>query len=128
MRTSFKTLVSKKATTWQLKKYWKCDNFFMKISVFELSHGIKNIYQGNLHLESTHWRNKNWQLLLLKVCDSFRFAQSKNTDSVLWSVLVFFTDKIRPSKYCLREVNLIFFVKIFSLMCQDVNLIQKIVV
>ena len=36
--------------------------------------------------------------------------------------------KIRPNKYCLREVNLVFHMYIFSLMCQSVNLFRKIAV
>ena len=74
--------------------------------VFQLSHGIKYIHRSNLHPQHTHWRKYFVQLILLKVCESCRFEQSKKTWSVLYSVWVFFAfiEKNLPNKYCLWEV------------------------
>ena len=42
----------------------------------------------------------------------------------MW-VLLTFLEKIKPCKYCLWEVDLVFYMKIFRLMCQSVNLFRK---
>ena len=49
------------------------------------------------------------QLLLLKVCDLFRFGQIKTHEKYfgLYESSFIFIEKIRPNKYCLCEVNLI---------------------
>ena len=56
--------------------------------------------------------------------------QSKKTWGILWSTWIFceLLDKRRPSKYCLWEVNLFFYIYIVSLICQIVNLLWKIAV
>ena len=66
----------------------------------------------------------------LKVCESFLLRQMDKTCSALWSlwVLFAFLEKRRPNKYCLREVNLVSCMQIFSLICQCVNLVWNIVV
>ena len=53
--------------------------------------------------------------------------QSKKACSILWSVWVFFAflEKRRPEKYCLLEVNLVYHIQIFSLVCKSVNLFEK---
>ena len=60
----------------------------------------------NIH---THWRKRFLQLLLLKVCGSFRFWQIKKFEVHFGLYESSLTDigKGRPSKYCLCEVNLI---------------------
>ena len=69
-------------------------------------------------------------LLLLKVCESFRFGQIKKLEVLfgLYESSFTFIEKIRPNKYCLCGVNLIFYMQVFSLMGQDMNLAQKIAV
>ena len=39
---------------------------------------------------NTHWRKNFLQLLLLKVCELFRFGQIKTREVYFWSVRVFF--------------------------------------
>ena len=69
-------------------------------------------------------------LLLLKVCESFRFEQLKKVEVYFGLYEFFFTfiEKKRPNKYCLCEINLIFYMQVFILMDQDVNLAIKIAV
>ena len=63
----------------QLKKSQNNDKLLEKTNVFQLSDGIKNIHRSKLHLQHTHWRKKVLQLLLFKVCESFRFGQIRKT-------------------------------------------------
>ena len=72
-RTSFRILVSKKATTWRVMI-----NFYNKI-VSQLSHRAKYIHQGKLYQYHTHWRKWFLQVALLEVCGSFLFGRSKRT-------------------------------------------------
>ena len=51
----------------------------MKNNVFQSSHGIRNIHRSKLHLQHTHCGKLFLQLLLLKVCESFQFGQSRET-------------------------------------------------
>ena len=61
------------------------------------------------------------------VYGSFIFRQIKNTCGILWSVRVFFTflEVRRFNKYCLWEANLVFYMQLFSLMWQNVDLLWK---
>ena len=57
------------------------------------------------------------------------FASERvNKSSILWYLWVLFTfrEKKRQNKCCLWEVNLIFYIYKFSLMCEIVNLFRKI--
>ena len=69
-------------------------------------------------------------MLLLKVCESFRFGQLKKVKVYFGLYEFFFTfiEKKRPNKYCLCKVNLISYMQVFILMDQDVNLALKIAV
>ena len=55
------------------------------------------------------FRNAILQLLLLKVCETFLFTQSKEVCSILWSAWAFFAFvvKRRSNSYCLWEENLV---------------------
>ena len=77
-----------------------------------------------------HTGEKIFHLLLLKVCESFRFGQIKKLEVLfgLYESSFTFIEKIRPNKYCLCGVNLISYMEVFSLMGQDMNLTQKIAV
>ena len=70
------------------------------------------------------------QLVLLKVCDSLRFGQIKKLEVSfgLYEPSFTFTVKKRSNKYCLCEADLNSYMKVFSLMGQDVNLAKKIAV
>ena len=130
IRTSFKTLVSKKTTIWRLKKYQSNNKLLEKITSPKLSHGTKNIHRSKLHLKHTQWRKKILQLMLLNVCESFRFRQIKKLEVYfgLYESSFTFIEKRRPIKYCLCEANLISYMQVFNLMGQDVNLARKIAV
>ena len=103
MWTSFKKLVSKETTIWRLKNLTVTINFF-KNNVFQLSHGIKNIEASCIY---TQWSKFFLQLLLLKVCESFRLGQLKKPEVHFGLYESTFTliEKRRPNKYCLFEVN-----------------------
>ena len=103
---------------------------FRKNNVFQLSHGTKNIHQSKLHLQHTLWRKSFLQLLLLKVCESFRFGNIKKLEVhfCLHESYFTFTEKRRLNKYCLCKVNLMLYVQVFSLIGQDMNLAPKVVV
>ena len=62
----------------------------MKSNVFQLSHRIKNIHRRKLYQQHTHWRKGFLQLVLVKVCGSFLFRQSKKTRGILWSIQAIF--------------------------------------
>ena len=68
------------------------------------------------------------QLLLLKICETFLFRQSKKACSIIWSTWVFFAflEKRRPNKYCLWKLSLVFHIKRLS--CQSVHLLCVLVV
>ena len=57
------------------------------------------------------------QLLLFKVCESFRFGQIKKLEVYfgLQESSFTFIEKIRPNKHCLCEENLISHMQVFSL-------------
>ena len=70
------------------------------------------------------------QLLLLTVCELFRFGQIKKREvyfGLCESSFTFMENK-RPNKYCLCEADLISYMWVFSLMGQDVNLARKVAV
>ena len=97
------------------------------INVFQLSYRTKNICRSNC-IYNIHTGELFLQLLLLKVCESFRFRQIKKLE-VYYGLQEFyftFTEKKRLNKYCLCEVNLVSYMQVFSLMGQDVNLTGKI--
>ena len=58
------------------------------------------------------------------------FQADQKAQNLLWSMWVFlaFLQMIRPYKNSLWEVDLVFYMKIFRLMCQTVNLFWKIAV
>ena len=58
---------------------------------------------------NTHWKKYFLQLLLLKVCGSFRFRQIKKLEVYfgLYESSFIFVEERRPNKYYLCEVNLI---------------------
>ena len=68
------------------------------------------------------------RLLLLKVCQSFKFGHIKNFDVHfgLYESSFTFIEERRSNKYCLRDANLNSCMLVFSLMDQVVNLVQKI--
>ena len=82
-----------------VEKISKLRQTFGKNNVFQLSHGLKNINRSKLHLEHTHRRKRFLQLLLFKdvqnflvlltVCESFRFRQMRCT-LVCTSLLCFY--------------------------------------
>ena len=67
------------------------------------------------------------QLLLLKVCESFRFGQIKKLEVYfgLYEPSFTFIEKKRLNKYCLCGVDLISYMYVFSLVGQGVNLARK---
>ena len=71
---------------------------------------INNIHRSKLYHWHAHLQKTFLQLLLLKVCETFIFRQSKKLCSILWSIWVFFAflEKRRSNRYCLWEVNLVF--------------------
>ena len=66
IRTSFKTLVSKKTTIWWLKKSHSNNKLLELNNVFQLSHRTKSIRRSKLYLKIF------LQLPLLKVCESIK--------------------------------------------------------
>ena len=97
IRTSFKTLASKKATaTWQLKKSLSNNKLLWKVMPSRWS----------MEWKHTHWKKGFLLLLLLKVCGLLLFRKSKKTFGILWSVWVFFAFLgIKGlNKYCLLVV------------------------
>ena len=82
----------------------------MKNNNLQLSHEIKNICQSKLYQRHTHLRKTFIQLLLLKICETFLFRQSKNVCSTLWFVLASFgfLEKRRPNRYCLWKKKISF--------------------
>ena len=110
IRTSFKTLASKKVAKWRLKKSQSNDKLSRKVMSFSYNR-MKNIHQSKLYQYYTHWRKDFLQLPLLKVCGSFLFRQSKKTRGIIWSVWVFFAflEVRRQNKYSLWEANLVFY-------------------
>ena len=66
-------------------------------------------------------------LLLLKICELIHHKHIKKCKVYfcLW-VFLAFLQKLRPYKYCLWEVDLLFYMKVFRLMCQSANLFWKI--
>ena len=83
----------------------------IKNNVFLLSHGIKSIHRSKLYQQYTHLRKNFLQLLLSKACETFLFRQYNKVYSILWSERVFFAflEKRRPTRYWLREENLVFY-------------------
>ena len=77
-----------------------------------------------------HSRKFFLKLLLLKVCESFRFGQIKRLEVYfdLYESSFTYTEKRRPNKYCLCEVNLISCMEVFSLIGQDGSLARKLAV
>ena len=67
--------------------------------MFQLSHGIKNIRWSKSYQWYTHLRKTFSQLLLLKICETFLFRQSKKVCSILWSAWALFAllEKRRPN-------------------------------
>ena len=63
---------------------------FAEKIMFQLLHGIKNINWSNFYQWYTYLGRTFLQPLLLKVCETFLFRQSKKACSILWSVWVFF--------------------------------------
>ena len=47
---------------------------------------FQNIHLSKLHLEHTHWRKLFLQLLLLKVCELFRFGHVKKLEEVYFGL------------------------------------------
>ena len=97
-----------KATTWLLKKRANGKLLYLPA----ITWNKRKFYQ-----QRTHWRKFFLQLLLLKNCKLIVFRQINKTCSILWSIWVFFAllEKIKSYKYCLWEINLIFYVQIFRL-------------
>ena len=67
------------------------------------------------------------QLLLFKVCESFRFGQIRKLEKYfdLYESSFNFIEKIRPNRYCLSAVNFISYMYVFS---HDMNIARKIAV
>ena len=124
--TSFKTLASKKATGWHLKRSQSNDKLLLKVippsCIIEQKTVIEESCTNNIQTGE-----KGFYCCHLKLCGSFLFRQSKNTNSILWSVWVFlaFLEVRRLNKYCLWEANLVFNIWVFGLMWQSVNLLWK---
>ena len=103
MRTSFKTLASKKATaTWRLRKSLSNNKLLWKVMPSRCSMVWKH----------THWRKGFLLLVLLKVCGLLLFRKSKKTFGILWSVWVFFAflGVKGLNKFCLWEANLLVYI------------------
>ena len=123
-RTSFKTLISKKATIWRLKESQSnkkrlqktmTSSYEMEQKTFIEASCVYHINTGGKVLCSCYF----WRFV------SFFFCYSvKKIRSALLPVPVSFVflKKRRPNKYSLWEVNLISYMKIFSLICQSVTL------
>ena len=81
-----------------------------------------------MHLQHTNWSKNFLQLLLLKVCESFKFGQIKKLEVYfgLFESPFTFIEKKRPIKYCLCKANLISYMLVFNLMGQDVNLARLV--
>ena len=63
---------SKKSSDMAIEKILNI--FFKKSNVFQLLHGMKNVYGKKIYV---HWRKSFLQLLVLRIFDSFLFRQSK---------------------------------------------------
>ena len=126
LRTFLKTLVSKKMTIWQLKKSYNNNKLLEKITppviTLNKKHSSKQVASVTYTLEK-----KCLQLLLLKVCESFRFGHIKKLEGYfgLYESSFTFIEKRRPHKCCLCKVNLISYTQVFSLMGQDMNQLDK---
>ena len=123
----FKTLVSKKAITWWLKRtLYQQQNFTKKVSLscieqktfIEDEESFTNgIHAGEKVFCSCYfWRfMRRWLSDRVKTC------------SLLWSVWAFFAflEKRKSYNYFLWGINLVVYMKTFSLMCRSVNLFMK---
>ena len=124
--TSFKTLDSKKATEWHLKRSQSNDKLLLKVIPPSCIIEQKTVIEASC-TNNIQTGEKGFYCCHLKLCGSFLFRQSKNTNSILWSVWVFlaFLEVKRLNKYCLWEANLVFDIWVFGLMWQSVNLLWK---
>ena len=87
MRTSFKTLVSKKATTWRLKKSHSSDKLLEKITSSSY-HVEKQTFIKARCIYNIHTGEK-----ISCSCCFLKFVSRLDSDrlkSVLWSVQIFF--------------------------------------
>ena len=93
-----------------------------KISQERQTFRKNNVFQ----LSTTYTLEKRFlQLLLLKVCESFRLGQLEMYFGLYESSFTFI-EKRQANNYCLCEVNLISYMQVFSLMGEDANLARKI--
>ena len=79
IRTSLKTLFSKKTAIWRLKKSQSNDKLLEEITSSSYHMEQKTNVEGSC-IYNIHTGEKKLQLLLLKVCESFRFAQIKKLE------------------------------------------------
>ena len=90
------------------------------LEVWDNDKPLEKITSSSYHIEQKHSSKRVesityapkkdlLQLLLLKVCMSFRFGQIKKLEVYfgLYESSFTFIEKRRPNKYCLCEVNLI---------------------
>ena len=62
-----------------VEKNLKVKTYLQKKLCLPVTAWNKNIHRSKLHLQYTHWRKSFLLLLLLKVCESFQFGQSKES-------------------------------------------------
>ena len=108
IRTSFKTLVSKKTTIWRLKKSHSNDKLLEKITSSSYHMEQKTFIEASC-ICNIHTGEKIFAAAALKVCEPFRFGQIKKLEVYfgLYESSFNFIEKIRPNRYCLSAVNLI---------------------
>ena len=103
-------------------------NFYKK-NIVQLSQGIKNIYRRQVitiayTLEKRFFAVGTFEGLWV-VSFQVEWKNLKFTRSAWFSCR--FPKKIRPKEYCLWELNLFFYIEMFSLELQSVSLSWKIV-
>ena len=62
-----------------VEKNLKVKTYLQKKLCLPVTAWNKNIHRSKLHLQYTHWRKRFLLLLLLKICESFQFGQSKES-------------------------------------------------
>ena len=100
----------------------------LKKYFFQLSHGIWNVHWTKLHQWYTHLGKNFCQLLLLKVCETFEMFSDRVKKLRLYFGLYFFfafLEKRRPNRYCLQNENLVFYLKMFNLICQSIIFLAR---
>ena len=124
LQTSCKTLSSKKSQTWRLRKLQNNDKLLWKKSLpvitLNKKHSSKQVVQITYRLQGFS------QLLFLEFCQSFLFSQSKKRVVYFICRCILCISKYkRLNKRCLWEVNSVFYMVIFGLIWESVNLIWK---